>query len=84
IEEYRIAEQTAKAALEAAIAELDTIRLKLAHTRITALDDGVVVSRSGVLGDVVSAGTELYRLIRQGRLEWRPEVDARQIAAIRV
>ena len=84
IEEYRIGERTAKATLDAAVAELDNIRLKLAQTRIVALDDAVVASKSGVLGDVVSAGTELYRLIRQGRLEWRPEVDARQLAAIAV
>lgn len=84
IEEYRISEQTAKAKLDAAAAELDSIRLKLAQTRITAIDDGVVASKSAVLGDVVAAGSELYRLIRQGRLEWRPEVDARQLATISV
>lgn len=82
MEEYRINQATAKAALDAAVAELDSIRLKLSQTRITAVDDGVVASKTGVLGNVVSAGTELYRLIRQGRLEWRPEVDARQLAAI--
>lgn len=84
IEEYRITEQTAQATLDAATAELDNLQLKLAQTRITAIDDGVVASKSGILGDVVAAGTELYRLIRQGRLEWRPEVDARQLAAIAV
>lgn len=84
VEEYRITERTAKATLDAAQAELDSTRLKLSQTRITALDDGVVASKSGVLGEVVSAGTELYRLIRQGRLEWRPEVDVRQLAAINV
>lgn len=82
VEEYRINEKSAKAALDAAVAELDSIRLKLSQTRITAVDDGVVASKTGVLGNVVAAGTELYRLIRQGRLEWQPEVDARQLAAI--
>lgn len=84
VEEYHINEATAKATLDAAMAELDSIRLKLSQTRITAVDDGVVASKSGVLGNVVAAGTELYRLIRQERLEWRPEVDARQLAAIHV
>ena len=32
---------------------------------------------------MASAGTELYRLIRQGRIEWRAELDARQLAAVR-
>ncbi|QDF97115.1 hypothetical protein CJ010_11545 [Azoarcus sp. DD4] len=84
IEAYRIAEQTAKATLDAAAADRDSARLKLAQTRITAVDDGVVVSKSGVLGNVAAAGAELYRVIRRGRLEWRPEVDARQLAAIGV
>ena len=42
-----------------------------------------MASRTGVLGNVVSAGTELFRLVRQGRVEWRAEVDARQLAQIR-
>lgn len=84
IEAYRIAEQAAKATLDAAAADRDSARLKLAQTRITAVDDGVVVSKSGVLGNVAAAGAELYRVIRRGRLEWRPEVDARQLAAIGV
>lgn len=82
VEEYRNTERTAKATLEAAQAELDSIRIKLGQTRIVAADDGLVASKSGVLGDVVTSGTELYRLIRQNRLEWRAEVDARQLSGI--
>jgi len=82
MEEYRIAEATSRASLDSARAELDSIRLKLSQTRIVAVDDGVVSSRTGVLGNVVSAGTELYRLVRQGKVEWRPELDARQVAAV--
>jgi RND family efflux transporter MFP subunit len=83
VEEYRIAEATSRAALQSAQAELDSIRLKLSQTRIVAVDDGIVSSRSAVLGNVVNAGTELYRLVRQGRVEWRPELDARQLASVR-
>lgn len=82
LEDYRITEATSRAALASAQADLDNIKLKLSQTRIVAVDDGVVTSKSGVLGNVVSAGTELYRLIRQGKVEWRPELDARQLAAI--
>jgi len=83
MEEYRIAEATSRASLDSAKAELDSIKLKLSQTRIVAVDDGVVSSKTGVLGNVVSAGTELYRLVRQGKLEWRPELDARQVSAVR-
>lgn len=82
-EDYRIQEATAQASLASAQAELDSVRLKLSQTRIVAADDGVVASKSGVLGSVVNAGAELYRLVRQGRLEWRAELDARQVDAVR-
>lgn len=83
IEEYAINEATARAALASAQAELDSIRLKLSQTRIVAVDDGIVSAKSAVLGNVVSAGAELFRLVRQGRIEWRAELDARQLASVR-
>jgi RND family efflux transporter MFP subunit len=83
MEEYRVAEATSRASLISALAELDSIKLKLSQTRIVAIDDGVVTSKSGVLGSVVNTGTELYRLVRQGKVEWRPELDARQVASVR-
>lgn len=82
-EDYRIGEATARAVLASAEAELDSIKLKLAQTRIVAADDGFVSARSAVVGNVVNTGTELFRLVRQGRIEWRAELDARQIAAVR-
>ena len=83
IDDYRISEATARASLASAQADLDAIKLKLTQTRVVAADDGVVSSKSAVLGNVVNAGAELFRLVRQGRIEWRPELDARQITAVR-
>lgn len=82
-EEYRIAAETSLAGLHSAQAELDSIKLSLSHTRVLAADDGIVSSKSAVLGNVVPAGTELFRLVRQGRVEWRPELDAQQLEAVR-
>lgn len=83
LEEYRINETTARAALASAQADLESIKLKLRQTRIVTPDDGVVASKTATLGDVVNAGDELYRIVRQNRIEWRPELDARQLAAIK-
>lgn len=83
LDDYRISEATSRADLESAEAELDSIQLKLRQTRIVAVDDGIVSSKSAVLGNVITAGTELFRLVRQGRIEWRPELDARQVSALR-
>jgi RND family efflux transporter MFP subunit len=82
IEQYRITEATARAALASAQADLDATELRLRQTRITAPDDGLVSSRTALLGNVVSAGNELFRLVRQSRVEWRAEVDARQLATV--
>lgn len=82
INEYQIAEQTAKADLALAVAELENQRIRLRQTRVVAPDDGVLTSRSATLGNVVSAGTELFRLMRQGRVEWRGEATASQLVSI--
>lgn len=82
VEDYRISEAIARAELASVEAELDSIRLKLRQTRIVAVDDGVVSSKSAVLGNVVNAGAELFRLVRKGRVEWRPELDARQVLGL--
>lgn len=83
INEYLIAEQTAQADVDSAEAQVQAQRITLAQTRVMAVDDGIITSKSAVLGQVVSAGTELFRLQRQGRLEWQAEVDARQLAQVK-
>lgn len=81
---YANAEATARAALAGAEAELEGSRITLQQTRILAVDDGVISSRSAKLGDVVAPGTELFRMVRQGRIEWQAELDSRQLARVRV
>ena len=75
-------EQTAEANLESAEAALDSERIKLGQTTITAVDDGLITSRLADLGAVVSPGTELFRLVRQQRVEWQAEVSARYLPRI--
>ncbi len=82
INEYVIALQTAKANLALSEAELENQRIRIRQTKVVAPDDGVVSERSANLGNVVSAGTELFKLIRQNRIEWRGEVNADQQAAL--
>ncbi|HCU84783.1 efflux RND transporter periplasmic adaptor subunit [Methylophilus sp. UBA6697] len=82
INEYMIAEQTARANLALSEAELENQKIRLRQTKVVAPDDGVISSRSANLGNVVSAGTELFRLVRQSRIEWRGEVNANQQTAL--
>lgn len=76
-------ETTAAARLEALKAALQVQQLRLAQTRVLAPDNGIISSRSATVGAVVPAGTELFRLIRQGRLEWRAEVAASELALLK-
>ncbi|MBS1182859.1 MAG: Membrane-fusion protein [Proteobacteria bacterium] len=82
ITDYLAAEQTATAGVDSAEASLQSQNIKFAQTTITAVDDGLITSRSAQLGAVVSTGTELFRLIRQRRVEWQAEVSARHFPRI--
>lgn len=82
INEYVIAEQTARANLALSQAELENQKIRVRQTRVVAPDDGVIASRSANLGNVVASGAELFRLVRQARIEWRGEVNAEQQAQI--
>ncbi len=82
ITQYLLAEEAAKANLAAAEAALEKERIRLGQTRVLAVDDGVIAARGATLGMVVQPGTELFRLVRQGRIEWRAEVTAEQLARV--
>jgi RND family efflux transporter MFP subunit len=83
INQYFTAEQTAKSRVVASRAMLSAQKLRLRHTRLLAPDDGIISTRTATVGAVVSSGTELFRMIRQGRLEWRAEVTATELGRLR-
>lgn len=83
IQQYITAERSARARLEATQAAERTQQLRLAQTRVLAPDDGVISARSATVGAVLPAGQELFRLIRRGRLEWRAEVAASDLAKLK-
>lgn len=64
-------------------AALASKQLQLRYAKVVAPDDGTISARSATLGAVVPAAQELFRLIRQDRLEWRGELTATQLADIR-
>lgn len=82
INQYNTAEKTARARLEAAKALLLVQQVKLRQTRLLAPDDGIISARTATVGAVVGAGTELFRMIRGGRLEWRAEVTSSDLGRI--
>ncbi|MES2325479.1 MAG: efflux RND transporter periplasmic adaptor subunit [Pseudomonadota bacterium] len=83
ISQYMTAETTARARIASATAALSSQQLRLKYTRVVAPDSGVISARSATVGSVVGVGAELFRMIRQGRLEWRAEVTASELSSIR-
>lgn len=75
-------ERTAQARVQAQRALLKVQQLRLAQARVLAPDSGIISSRNATVGAVVPAGMELFKLIRQGRLEWRAEVAATDLSRI--
>lgn len=83
IDQYTTAADTSKARIEVAKASVATQEIRLKNTRIYAPDSGVISSRSATVGAVMSAGNELFKLIRQSRLEWRAEVVSSDLARVK-
>jgi RND family efflux transporter MFP subunit len=81
--QYLTAAKTAEARMRSAKALLDVQLLRLRHVKVLASDDGVIASRSAMLGAVAAEGQELFRLIRQNRLEWRAEVTAAELPKLK-
>ena len=83
INQYLTTEQTARARVQAQVARLKAEELRLSQTRVLAPDDGVISARTATVGSVAQPGAELFRLIRGGRLEWRAEVTASELARVK-
>jgi len=77
------AERAAQARVLAARASVQSQELRLRQTQVLAPDSGVISARSATVGAVPPSGTELFRLIRQNRLEWRAEVTAAELPRLR-
>jgi len=83
ISQYLTAEQTARSRVQAAEARIKSEQLRMSQTSVIAPDDGVISVRAATAGALARVGEELFRLIRQGRLEWRAEVPAQDLFRVR-
>lgn len=76
-------QKAARARLEAQRARHDASALRLSQVNIRSPDAGVISARSATVGTLTQSGMELFRLIRQGRLEWHAELTAEELVLIR-
>jgi RND family efflux transporter MFP subunit len=83
VEKLRSEDLAAQARLQAATADLEGAQLKLRYARVLAPDDGVITSRTVVVGQIAQTGGEMLRLLRKGRVEWRAEIPEGRLGEIR-
>lgn len=80
---YHTQAKVAEATLASAKAQQKVQALQLRYARVVAPDDGVISSRTANVGAVGSVGGELFRLVRQSRLEWRAQVSAAALSRLK-
>lgn len=78
----RAAAGTAQAQLTLAQASRDETAARLAQTRITSPDDGYVSARSAVIGQIVNPGDQLFRVVRDSRLELDAAIPETALATL--
>lgn len=78
------ANQRASAAgVASARASLSQTRAELNQATVRAPVSGLIISRNVTRGQIVQAGAELFRMVRDGRLELDAQVPERELASVR-
>ncbi|CDX10994.1 RND family efflux transporter MFP subunit (modular protein) [Mesorhizobium sp. ORS 3324] len=81
-EEKATAVKTGKAGVDQAQAAAERLQAQLDRTTIRAPFDGIVSSKPAVAGSIVQTGTELMKIVRDGKLEVGVLVPEKDLAAI--
>ncbi|MDH4234310.1 MAG: efflux RND transporter periplasmic adaptor subunit [Gallionella sp.] len=76
--------QIAEAQMKLAEAKLEAEKIKYGYTKVLAHDDGIISSRTATVGTVMQSGSEMFRLIRKGRMEWRAELPEQMLQQVRI
>ena len=84
LDELRAQRSSAQARVGTARAGRDNAALRRDFAQLRAPADGIISKRLAQPGQIVGAGSELLRLIRDGRLEWRAELAEAQLAQVSV
>ena len=76
-------QRSSNANLAAARAALSQTQTQLSQATIRAPVSGLIISRSVTKGQIIAAGTELFRMVRDGRLELDAQVPETELALVR-
>ena len=79
-----LANQRASAAnVASALASLSETQTRLNQATIRAPVSGLIISRSVTKGQIITAGSELFRMVRDGRLELDAQVPETELPLVR-
>ncbi|KQS53903.1 RND transporter [Brevundimonas sp. Leaf363] len=76
-------QRASRANLASAQASLSETQTRLSQATIRAPVAGLIISRSVTRGQIVAAGTELFRMVRDGRLELDAQVPEAELPLVR-
>ena len=76
-------QRAATANLASARASLSETQTRLSQATLRAPVAGLIISRSVTRGQIVQAGTEMFRMVRDGRLELDAQVPETELALVR-
>jgi RND family efflux transporter MFP subunit len=76
-------QRSSQAGVAQARAGLSQAQTQLSQATIKAPVAGLIISRSVTRGQIVAAGTELFRIVRDGRLEVDVRIPEAQLALVR-
>jgi len=76
-------QRSSNANLAAARAALSQTQTQLSQATIRAPVSGLIISRSVTKGQIIAAGTELFRMVRDGRLELDAQVPETELRLVR-
>jgi RND family efflux transporter MFP subunit len=83
LEQAQANQRTAAAQLAAAQASRAETATRLDQTNVRAPVSGLITARSVVKGQIVAAGTELFRLVRDGQLELNAQIPETELPLVR-
>ncbi|MBU6382428.1 MAG: efflux RND transporter periplasmic adaptor subunit [Betaproteobacteria bacterium] len=72
----------ASARVDAAQAAIELRSLQLKQTEVRASESGVISAKTALLGAIPPLGAELFKILVQGKLEWRAEVTSQDLERI--
>lgn len=83
LDQKEAAYKTAQAQVATAEASAAQAQTQLNQTVVRAPVSGLITSRTAVAGQIVSPGTELFRIVRDNRIEMNMEVVETELSALK-